>query len=196
MGLSAVYVALLVLLLTPNFDRLARIQAPRFWLEQIAALATAAAAAAAAFRSVVPGSERHAWALPIVPLAAWIVVVAIGSLQDWLRRGTAGLSLYSDTACLVAIAAGTVLPLAVMVPVLRRGAAMTPGLTLALAALAGGGLGSVAGCLSRASQHGSSLTVFTWHFGIVAGMAAVAAVCGPHVLQRRLPVMVARRGGE
>lgn len=193
LGLSALYVAILVLALSPSLERLTRINGLRFWLEQISAMAMAGAAAAAAFHSVVPGRERGVWALPTLPLAAWLGAMVFACLRDWHERGLAGVTVYGDPTCVVAIVFGATLPLAAMIPMLQRGAPMTPALTLALAALAGTGLGSVAGCLSRASQHGSSMTVLVWHFGLVAAATSIAALSGRQVFRWRPAASVVGR---
>lgn len=195
LAISGLYVALLIVLMSPNVDRLAGIRAPRFWLEQVAALTTGIAAAAAALMSVVPGRTRRPWLLPAAPLALWIGTLAWGCVQDWAARGTAGLVVSSDWPCIVAIAAGALLPGAAMALMLRRGAPLTPRATAAFAGLAVGGLSSVTACLSRPTPHPTTVTVLVWHVGMLVVLAAAAAWAGRHLLVWRLPPHVAAAVG-
>jgi hypothetical protein len=53
------------------------------------------------------------------------------------------------------------LPAFALVRMLRRGAPLAPGITLALAGLSAAALANVSACLVR--PHGASLTVLLWH---------------------------------
>ena len=107
---SAAYVLLLIALMSPDPARLAGIRAPRFWLEQLAAFATAITAAVAALASVIPGRSRRAWLLPIAPLLLWIATLAWGCIGDVTGKGLGGMTVYSDWPCLVAMMTGAALP--------------------------------------------------------------------------------------
>jgi len=189
--MSGLYVALLIAFMSPSLDRLAGIRAPRFWLEQAAALTTGIAAAAAALMSVVPGRTNRAWLLPVGPLGVWIGALVWGSVQDGMTRGSAGLVVHSDWPCVVAMVVGALLPAAAIVFMLRRGAPLTPRVTAAFAGLAVAGLSSVAACLSRPSPHGTTMTVLVWHFGTLLLLTSVAASAGRHLLGWRLTPLVA-----
>ena len=67
-------------------------------------------------------------------------------------------------------------PTAMMVTMLRRGAALRPRLTLALAGLAVGGLANVA--MQMFHQSEISLMVLVWHLGAVAMLTAPGRIPG------------------
>ena len=121
--------------------------------------------------------------LPLAPLALWLASVGHGCVQDWLRSGAAGLTIRPDWDCLpMAIALGIV-PAAVLVMMLRRGASLRPRLTLALAALA---VASVANFgLQFAHTQDASIMVLAWHLGAVAVLSALGGGFGELVLGRR-----------
>jgi len=179
-GLSG---ALLIVLLSPNLDRLANIRAPRFWLEQLAALTTGIAAAGAALVSIVPGHSRRAWLLPIVPLGAWMGIALWGCLRDWANAGSAGLVVHADWPCVLAMALGALVPAAALAFMARRGAPLAPRATAAFAGLAAAGLGSVAGGLSRPTPHGSTITMLVWHFGMLLVLTSAASWAGRYLLR-------------
>jgi hypothetical protein len=188
---SGFYVALLIVLLSPNLDRLSGIRAPRFWLEQVAALATGIAAAAVALVSVVPGRSRRAWLLPIVPLGAWIGIELWGCVRDWVNAGSAGLVVHSDWPCVLAMSMSALFPAAALAAMVRRGAPLAPRATAAFAGLAAAGLGSVAGCLSRPMPHGTTLTVLVWHFGMLILLTFTASWAGRALFRWPVTTMAA-----
>jgi hypothetical protein len=59
---------------------------------------------------------------------------------------------------------------------LRRGAALTPGLTAFLAALAALSVANIEACLTR--PHVFAATVLLWHGGTIAAVAALCALTG------------------
>ena len=65
-AIAAMYVVVLVIVMSPRSDLAARLGEPGFLFEQTAALLTGLAAAVAAFASVVPGASRRMALLPLV----------------------------------------------------------------------------------------------------------------------------------
>jgi hypothetical protein len=162
---SGLYVALLVLVVPPGVDPAARIQDITFLIEQGAALLTGAAAAFAALASTIPGHRRETMWLPLGPAAIWVAVV--------IARACAGAApslgtLQADWHCVPATVAGAALPAALIALLLRRGVALTPGLTGVQGALAAASVGNVGICFFR--LHASNLAVLTWHLGTVGAL--------------------------
>jgi hypothetical protein len=194
--MSGLYVALLIVLMSPSLDRITGIGAPRLWLEQVAALTTGIAAAAAALMSVVPGRAHRPWLLPIVPLGLWIGIVLWGCVRDWTAGGSAGLVVHSDWPCVLAMVLGALLPATAMAVMLRRGAPLAPRVTAASAGLAAAALSSVAACLSRPTPHSTTVTVLIWHFGTLLVLTSVAAWAGRYLRGWRLTPAVAAALGN
>lgn len=165
---------------------------PRFFVEQAAALLTAATSAYAAFVSLVPGRDRRVLWLPLLPLAVWLASIGQGCYEDWVRFGASGLRVRPDTECLLPMLAIGIVPAIAFAAMLRRGAPLMPRLTLALGGVA------VAGLVNFVLQlfHARDLTimVLVWHIGFVIVLAALASLAGPLVigwnrLKARLQVM-------
>lgn len=188
---SVMYVLLLTIFLSPRVSRVTSIHAPRFWLEQVAALTTAIAAAAAALESVIPGRSRRAWLLPVAPLGLWIGISAWACTRDWMVNGSESLIVHSDWTCLIAMVLGAALPATVIAFMLRGGAPLAPRATAALAALAVAGLGSVTACIARPFPHATTATVLAWHFGTLLIFVSAGACVGGHLLGWRLTPSVA-----
>ena len=187
------YAVLMVLLFREHAEPgLAEITAsPRYFVEQAAALLTAATAAYAAFASLVPGSDRRVLWLPLLPLAAWLASIGQGCIEDWLRLGSAALAIRADTGCLVPMLLIGIVPALTMVAMLREGAPLMPRLTVALGGLA------VAGLVNFVLQlfHGGDLTIMilVWHVGFLMVATLAAGWIGPSLIGwSRLRVSAAR----
>ena len=179
---AVLYLGVLILVMSPRDDLGARIQDPRFLIEQLAALLMGVTAAAAALASVVPGFPRRVLLLPLAPLAAWLGVIGFGAVQDIQLSGLgAGLFLQADWRCVATILAGAAVPAVAMVRMLRRGAPLTPHLTAGLGGLAAAGLGNLGVCLFH--PHSSNLVLLIWHAGTVLLLAALAAWVGSRILR-------------
>ena len=151
----------------------------RYLVEQGAALATAVTAAFAAFWAVVPSGPRWAFFVPLVPLSVWLGSLGIGTIQDWMTAGPAGLSIAPDWFCLPGITAVGFLPAVVMAIMLRRGVPMYPHLGIALGGLAAAGIGNFG--LRFFHPVDASLMVLVWQFGAVALLALLAGCLGPSI---------------
>jgi hypothetical protein len=158
----------------------------RFLVAEFAALLTAATAAAAAFASVVPGYDRRVLLLPVLPLAFWLGSVGFGCLSDWLRFGPEGLALRPDWDCLPPGILLGIVPVGAILVMLRRGAPLSPRITVALAALAAAALGNAG--LSLFHARDASIMILVWHLGTAAVLAGVAGLVGRRVLSWRRTV--------
>jgi hypothetical protein len=158
-----------------------RLADARFLVEQGAALATGLAAAVAALALTIPGSSPLLRLLPVVPAALWLATLSAGCLRDWWHWGTEGLRITPDPACFAYIALIGSLPGLVLYLMVRRGAPLSPRLTIALAALAAAGLGNFA--LRFFHMQDAALMVLIWQVGSVALIAVLAGLGGRHLLR-------------
>jgi hypothetical protein len=155
----------------------------RFLIEQAAAAVTAVAAAAAAFASTVPGFNRRLLLLPVAPLTVWLGTVGLGCLADWLRLGSEGLALRPDWDCLRPAILLGIVPLAMIMMMLRRGAPLSPRITVVLAAVAVAALANAALRLFHVGD--TAVMILIWHLGVAAVISAIAGLCGRYVLNWR-----------
>lgn len=120
-----------------------RIRDPRILVELAAILLTALSAGYAALCCVQPGRSNKAWILPIVPFVVWLSLVGENCWRLFERIGADQISLAPHWTCYPSIAATGFAPALVMVLLLKRGALLTPTLTIALGTLAATALGAV-----------------------------------------------------
>ena len=155
----------------------------RLLIEQAATLATALSAGLAAFASTVPGGNRKWFWLPLIPFAIWLFTVGKGCVEDWLSLGPNGLSLRFDGGCFLPMVLIGIVPTLSMVVMLRRGAPLSPRLTLVLGTLA---IAAVVNFGLRLFHVGDvSIMILVWHFGLVVLLSAAACLAGPRVLPWR-----------
>jgi hypothetical protein len=182
LAISVPYVCAVVVMEPAAIDFLGGIDT-RFALEQTAILATALTAAIAAFASVIPGHHRKIYLLPLAPLAMWLASLGQGCAHDWLRFGADGLRVRPDWECAPAAIFIGIIPAIAMVVMLRRGAPLAPGISVALGALAVAALGNFG---LRIFHIGDvSIMVLVWHFGGLALISVLAGRIGCHVLNWR-----------
>jgi hypothetical protein len=177
------YVALVVIVVSPRTDLVARILELRFALEQLAALATGITAAVAAFATIIPGYDRKVLLLPAFPAVVWLVSLGEGCVQEWLRFGPDGMPLQLDWFCFPAIVLVGAIPAIAMAVMLRRGAPLTPHATTALGGLAAAGLGNFG--LRLFHPQDASLMVLVWQVGTVIALSALSGWAGRHLLNWR-----------
>ena len=177
------YVALVVFVVSPRADLIAKVSEWGYAIEQLAALATGITAATAAFATVIPGYDRKFLFLPVLPLAIWLGSLGDGCVEDWIHFGPDGLSLQPDWSCFPAIALVGAVPAIVMAVMLRRGAPLTPHVTSALGGLAAAGLGNFG--LRLFHSQDVSVMVLVWQVGAVCVLAAMAALAGRYLLNWR-----------
>jgi hypothetical protein len=185
------YVALVVFVASPRADLISKASEWRYAIEQVAALATGITAATAAFATVIPGYDRKFLFLPALPLAIWLGSLGEGCVQAWMYFGPDGLSLRPDWFCFPAIVLVGAVPAIAMAVMLRRGAPLTPHLTVALGGLAAAGLGNFG--LRLFHSQDASLMVLVWQVGTVFILTAMAAWAGPYLLSWRSIIRTNRR---
>ena len=178
---AALYLGVVILVMSPRDDLGARIQDPRFLVEQLAALLMGVTAAAAALASVVPGHRRRVLLLPLAPLTAWLGIIGLGAWRDVQLLGQGTVLFQADWSCVVTVLATAAVPAVAMVRMLRRGAPLTPHLTAGLGGLAAAGLANLGVCLFHPDI--SNLVVLFWHAGTVLFLVALAAWAGPRLLR-------------
>ena len=161
---------------------------PLYLVQQSAALVTGIMAARAALASVIPGANDRVWVLPAIGVATWAAALLWAGVLDLQASGTLGVTSQSDWPCVASMTVGGLLVGAPLAWMLRRGAPLTPNLTLGLAALAALSIANIEACLTR--PHAFALTVLLWHGSTVAAIAALCALMGHRWL--RWPDMTTR----
>jgi hypothetical protein len=182
---TILYLAGIVLFMAPPGRLGAAVVDLRFLFEQLAAGLVGLTAGGAALATVVPGYTRRVFIAPIAASVLWIGLVTIGGVQDVLRHGATGIPLQTDWPCVTAIVMTGALPAVALVYMLRRGAPLTPRMTLALAVLSAAALANVSACLVR--PHETSITVLLWHGTTVLALCGVAGLLGTSVLKWTWP---------
>jgi hypothetical protein len=191
LALAIPYVALVVLVMSPRSDLVAKLSDTAYVVEQVAALATGITAGLAAFASIVPGFDRRILLLPVLPLAAWFGSVGLGCVRSWAQLGPDGLSLQSDWICFPAIVLVSMVPAIALAVMLRRGAPLTPHLTAALGGSAAAGLGNFG--LRLFHPQDASIMVLVWQMGTVFILTVLAGWSGRLLLNWRLLTDTVRR---
>jgi hypothetical protein len=181
---AVLYVALVVLVVSPRADLAAKASDWHFVVEQLLALATGVAAAAAALAMIIPGHSRKLPALPFLSLSIWFTSLGQAYVQDdlwdWARLDPGGLSPHPNWYCVSAILLVGSVPAIAMTLMLHRGAPLTPHLTAVLGGLAAAALGNF-GMRFFCTLDGSSI-VLVWQFGTVCVLSALAGCAGHRVL--------------
>jgi len=122
---------------------LERIRDPRILLDLSAILLTAISAGYAALCCVQPGRSSNAWMLPVVPIVVWLSFIGENCWRLFEQVGADQFSLAPHWTCYPSVAATGFALALVMVLLLKRGALLTPTLTVALGTLAAAALGAV-----------------------------------------------------
>jgi len=120
-----------------------RIRDPRILVELAAILLTALSAGYAALSSIQPGRSPRMWALPIVPFTVWLSLVGENCWRLFEQVGPGEFSFAPHWTCFPSVAATGFAPALVMVILLKRGALLTPSMTIGLGTLAAAALGAV-----------------------------------------------------
>lgn len=182
-ALSLPVMAGFVWLMGPRSDLMLALTTPRYLIEQLASLATAATAVWSAFALVRPGSDRRMVWAPVLPGLVWISSLGAGCVVDLRARDLHLLELTPELECFAYISAIGAVPAALAIALLRRGAPLAPRLTLFLAVLGAAALGNFGLRLFHAQE--SALMVVVWQMGSVAALSALAGLMGPRVLRWR-----------
>ena len=187
---SAVYLGVLVMVMSPRDDLAARMGDLRFMVDQAAALLTVLTAAIAAFALTIPGTRRTVVWLPGASAALWLAAVSAGALREVSLARPGDVLFRTDWGCVATVLAGAALPVVTMAAMLRRGVPLAPHVAAGLGGLAAAALGNLGACVFHPDS--SNLIVLVWHCGTVLAVAAVGAVAGAHLL--RWPPRAARAG--
>jgi hypothetical protein len=171
------YIAILLVVMAPRHNLSTRIWDTRFQIELVFAFATGITAVLAAFASVIPGPRRRLWAWPLIPLAGWLATIGEGCV----RAGAAGMTWEHDLTCFPFILVFGTTPAIVLWLMLRRGAPMTPRLSVALGALGAAGLGNF--CVRLGHPEDVSLMLLVWHLGGVFLVTAMSSFAGRTLLR-------------
>ena len=147
---------------------------PLYLVQQSAALVTGIMAARAALASVIPGANDRVWVVPAIGVATWAAALLWAGALDLQASGTLGVTSQSDWPCVASMTVGGLLVGAPLAWMLRRGAPLTPNLTVGLAALAALSVANIEACLTR--PHAFALTVLLWHGGTVAAIVTLCAL--------------------
>ena len=182
LAVSVPYVAVVAIAMSVRNDLSSRLTDPRFVAEGVTALAIGIVAAVAAFATVVPGYGRRWSMLALVLLAVWLGNLGWGCVKDWIQFGPGGVLIETDWSCFPAILLAGGVPTAAMAIMMRRGAPLTPIVTMALGGLAAGGLADVA---MRFHHREAGVMVVAWHLAAVFMLTAVSGAAGRRVLQWR-----------
>lgn len=180
LGLGLPYALAVALVAGLRPDLWQKMTDPLWALEQAAAFVTAILAAYAALSLTIPGRSARIMWLPAPSLLVWLATLGAGCLRSWVRLGPEGLAFAPELECLPSIALVGLVPSLVIFLMVRKGAPLSPGPTLALAALAAASLGHVGHSLFHAQD--ASVMVLVWHFGSVAILSFVAGLMGRHAL--------------
>jgi hypothetical protein len=148
----------------------------------VLAVALRAALALARPGAAGPGGSGAVWLRPLIwpalaALAAVIWALSVTPVDGW-QMAAAGKTLW---ACLISIPLLSILPVAVILSVLRRGASTAPGLSGAAAGLAGSALAAAAYALHCTED--SPLFYVPWYGVGIAGVTALSAMLGRRLLR-------------
>jgi len=155
----------------------------RFVVEEVATLLTGLTAAMAAFATVVPDRSRRAAWVPLVPLAIWLLSLGQRCARDWSGTGHFLGIVLPHWGCVPATIVPGLVPAAALVIMLRRGAPMTPRLTLTLAGLAVAGLADAAMAFIHTGD--GSLAILTWHVVTIFALSGLIGMFGDSVFNWR-----------
>jgi hypothetical protein len=191
LGIAVPSALLVVVMMSVHGDWVTRLLMPRVVSEEAFALATGIVAAIASFSSVVPGYNRRVLFLPLVPLVLWLGGLGQSSVRDWLQVTSPGFSMRSEWMCLPATIMAGAVPAIAMAVMLRRGAPLTPRLSVLLGGLAAAGLGNLGVCVTHHAY--GNVLVLVWHVSIVVALTVIVGSAGRHVLSWQSVVEQTRR---
>lgn len=181
---------LVVIMMSGRGDWVSRLLMPRVIGEELFALTTGILAAIAAFASTVPGYNRKVLFLPLVPLALWLGGLGQSSVREWLQLTSQGFSMRSEWVCLPATIVAGAVPAIAMAVMLRRGAPLTPRLSVLLGGLAAAGLGNLGVCITHHAY--GNVLVLVWHVSIVVVLTGLVGSAGRYLLSWRAIVLAPR----
>ena len=171
---AALAVAVVVAVVGARPDLVAKFAQPDFAIPQGAALATAILAAFAALSAGLPDGRRWVLWLPLVPLTVWLGNLGHQCWWDWMRSGFTSLPFGPDYACIPGIALVGLVPAALMVAMLRRGAPFHRRATIMSGILAATALADFG--LRLFHPVDAAAMVLVWQIGSVAVFTLLAGL--------------------
>lgn len=183
-ALSSLWVALIVAVMGVRTDIDMRFVDARWLIEQGATLLTGLMAATAAFCAVVPGRPRWEHAMPLLPASLWLGALALGCYEAWAMTGHLMAQITADWQCFPGIVVTGFGPAVLMVLMLRRGAPISPRLSIALGALAASAVADFG--LRLFHPQDVSIMVLVWQVGTVCLLSIVAGMGGRMILRWKL----------
>jgi hypothetical protein len=171
---AVVAVTAIVLAAGPRADLAAKFAETSFLMPQLALLATAVTAAFAALSVGLPDGRRWVSLLPAVPFVLWLGSLGHQCWWDVMRYGPKGMAVQPDAGCLPAIAVIGLVPAALMVAMLVRGAPFRRRTSLVLGILAAAALGDFG--LRLFHPVDAAATVLVWQAGTVVLFTLLAGL--------------------
>ena len=165
---AAIYVAMLSLAMSAG-GTLSNAEGPRLLFTQLAAIVACFLASRAAFASVVPGYPKTVLVLPAIAALVWLAMLV--GLAPWQTEPATIVAARHEWWCVGVILVGGAPLLAVLAAMLSRGAALTPIMTAAFAAIAVGALANIAACFWR--PHPNDDITLVWHGGAILALVLV-----------------------
>lgn len=176
LAVASPVVAVVVAVMGPRPDLMAKLGESRFLLQELAALATAIAAGNAALALGVPGTARWKLVLPFFPMLLWIGSLGHQCWMEIVHLGPGGIEFEPDAICIPGIAAISAVPAIAILAMMRRGARFHPRLTTLFGALAAAALGDAG--LRLFHDRDAALMVLVWQIGSVALFSAALGLLG------------------
>jgi hypothetical protein len=181
LGLAALILALLAVGHGVRADLAERLRQPDFALAIAAPLATGVLAAIAAFLLMIPDRSRWWVLLPAPALALWAATIGYQCLTDWISVSPAGVRL-GDTAGCFAIIVVASMPIAIVLAVMLRSAALLNVRSVAMTAgLAVAAITAAAHSLLHA--HDATVLILAWNLGTAGLITGVGGLFGGHALR-------------
>lgn len=179
---SVPVVGLIVAIFGFRPDLASKLSEPRYFTQELAAVATALAACAAALSSSIPGSPRWKIALPMLPFLVWLTSIGRQCVVELSAAPARDHSLVVDPVCLPAIAMIALVPAVVLTVMIRRGSNPHPRVAVLLGGLAAGSLADAGLRLFHARDAG--LAVLFWQIGSVCILSGLCACFGRRIIPR------------
>lgn len=170
-------IALIVALMGVRNDLWERLGEGLYLAEMLVMVATGLIGGYGALAAGIPGTCRRTLLAPIVPLGAWIGLLAFQYGREWREVGA---TFWLDFHCIPAIAVISLVPIATMVSLIRRGSPDRRAVAVLWGTLAAAALANVG--LRLFHPVDSALMVIAWQFGTVVVLTGLATAARGHLV--------------